>query len=225
MSFLGLSCCCVLLPLVIGPNLQSPGVDGAFFFSGTGNPRQCDRLVKAEGMAFREAGAWTPRTLAANELKRRTLWIRVAQTMPGFAALLPDAAKAADLVGARKQLVAAVSKVDDLLANFDAIIAGQGGGDKVLTAFRSTESPLNKLEQKCAQLAVVAQDPEGFQDALEAYSKFLTDADGKAYSSNFAVSGNPNKNNPKVILRAAKESTLAMRKEMDKMLAALGSQP
>mmetsp|Transcript_109819 Transcript_109819/g.276243 ORF Transcript_109819/g.276243 Transcript_109819/m.276243 type:complete len:236 (+) Transcript_109819:15-722(+) len=130
----------------------------------------------------------------------------------------PDFAWAGGIDAARDKLLASVTVLDDLLANYDAVVkAGKGDG------VRQKLMLLSDIQKTCLELAPVAEDPDQFLAALEEFVLAASRADGNAYSSVFAGgSGDPKKNNPTVFLNRAKDDIGAMRAEAGKMVKALG---
>jgi len=182
-------------------------------------PKGSEALGRGEVQVHNSAAAPSPRRSA----------LLLASALAAAPALMPNVAVAGGIDAARAKLTAAVAAVDRLVDNWGLITKGSreqgvsGGGDKVLTILRGSDSPLFKIQQAMNDLAPAADDPEAYTEALEAFLQALASADGAAYSSNFAGgSGDPRKNSPTALLAKAKEDVLVMRKEMGNMVKALG---
>mmetsp|Transcript_6107 Transcript_6107/g.16965 ORF Transcript_6107/g.16965 Transcript_6107/m.16965 type:complete len:165 (+) Transcript_6107:79-573(+) len=126
-------------------------------------------------------------------------------------------------VGGRAQLVAGKAALDELLADFDGVVK-RGGSDEVRSVLGTGgKGPNAKLDKTCALLAVDAEDPDAFSEALEEFIKAYGSADGALYSSVFAGgSGDPKKNKPYVFIAAARADIEIMRRAAGRMIEALG---
>eukprot|EP00933_Yihiella_yeosuensis_P069845 TRINITY_DN7689_c0_g5_i1.p1 TRINITY_DN7689_c0_g5~~TRINITY_DN7689_c0_g5_i1.p1 ORF type:complete len:206 (-),score=44.84 TRINITY_DN7689_c0_g5_i1:84-701(-) len=118
---------------------------------------------------------------------------------------------------ARKQLVAGAAKIDELLERFDELKKSRSA-DEIREYLKGSASPLLNIEPKLRVLAVAAKDPEVFQEAAETFIGQLGQADMNTYSSVFAGSGDPKKQNMNAYLDAARKEILVMQKEAQKML-------
>eukprot|EP00931_Biecheleriopsis_adriatica_P075951 TRINITY_DN49717_c0_g1_i1.p1 TRINITY_DN49717_c0_g1~~TRINITY_DN49717_c0_g1_i1.p1 ORF type:complete len:196 (+),score=40.27 TRINITY_DN49717_c0_g1_i1:88-675(+) len=121
---------------------------------------------------------------------------------------------------ARKRLEAAGTAIDKLLESFDGIKANKQG-DLVRSAVMGQSSPIFAIQKAGASMISLAEDPEAFAEALDAYTAAGGQADGLAYSSGFANSGNFQVNNPGNYLEKARREVQVMQTNLSKMLKAL----
>ena len=97
------------------------------------------------------------------------------------------------------------------------------GGDEVRRVLGTVgiESPCFQLEKALKKLALDAEDPETYSEAVEQLMLAISRADGMAYSANFAGgSGKPLP--PAVYLEKSRKEVVLVNLQMKNLLAALG---
>ncbi|CAE7837398.1 PDE9A [Symbiodinium sp. CCMP2592] len=147
--------------------------------------------------------------------RRGVLALTVAAT--GRAA---PARAAASVDTARQQLQEAQKALDDLLAGYESIKKNKSG-DIVRNGLKASTSPVAQVQKTCEAVASSASDPGIFQDALEEFVEAVDNADGLAYSSGYANSGNWQVNNPANYLEQARSQIKTAAKDIKTMLELL----
>lgn len=121
---------------------------------------------------------------------------------------------------ARKQLDAAISVTDNLIAEWDAIASGGGDAIRRELGTVGTDSPFFQISKAVKALQNDASDPVAFAEASEEFLLGLGRADSMAYSANFAGgSGKPTP--PKVYIDKSKLEVKTMKDREREMIDAL----
>eukprot|EP00439_Symbiodinium_sp_Y106_P083994 s482_g24.t1 len=127
---------------------------------------------------------------------------------------------AASVDTARQQLQDAQKALDELLAGYESIKKNKSG-DIVRNGLKASTSPVAQVQKTCEAVASSASDPGVFQDALEEFVEAVDNADGLAYSSGYANSGNWQVNNPANYLEQARSQIKTAAKDIKTMLELL----
>lgn len=128
-----------------------------------------------------------------------------------------SAVLAADDVGkARAQMVSSLKALDDLLDNFDDVVAADGGnGVRRILGKLGPTSPLHRVD-KAASLVGRELDDERAFDIIDDFLGQLDAADGDAYSSIFVPTGGGT--NPEYWLARSKKEITKTRGTLDQIL-------
>ena len=134
------------------------------------------------------APALTNAAASANALSRRASLLSGAAFAAGLAA--PPAAWAgSDAAKARAQMESSKAALDELLAQWDDVVAKDGGNGvrRVLGKLGPT-SPLHRID-KAANLVARDLEDERAVDLVTDFLRQIDDSDGLAYSSIFVPTG------------------------------------
>ena len=121
----------------------------------------------------------------------------------------------------KEQLKASIASLQNLETEFEKY--SSKGGDEVRRVLGTVgiESPCFQLEKALKKLALDAEDPEAYSEAVEQLMLAISRADGMAYSANFAGgSGKPLP--PAVYLEKSRKEVVLVNAQMKDLLAALG---
>lgn len=123
---------------------------------------------------------------ASSAIGRRTAILTTAAAIVMYT---PLSAWADDASKARSQMVAGAAALDDLLKQYDAIVAADGGNGirRVLGKLGPT-SPLYRIDKACKLLASDLENDSSFE-LVDEFLGQLDAADGDAYSSIFVPTG------------------------------------
>ena len=133
---------------------------------------------------------------------------------------MAPARAATSVDAARQQLQDAQKALDELLAGYESIKKNKSG-DIVRNGLKASTSPVAQVQKTCEAVASSASDPGVFQDALEEFVEAVDNADGLAYSSGYANSGNWQVNNPANYLEQARSQIKTAAKDIKTMLELL----
>lgn len=124
--------------------------------------------------------------------------------------------RAADMTMARAQLDAGAEALDELLRQYDAIVAADGGNGvrRVLGKLGPT-SPLHRIDKATTALARDLDDERSF-DLVDEFLGLLDAADGDAYSSIFVPTGGGT--TPEYWLDRSKKEIVQARAKLDRIL-------
>ncbi|CAE7424505.1 PDE9A [Symbiodinium pilosum] len=163
--------------------------------------------------------AWLSVSQQPSALGRRSVAMALTATFAGGTAAAPVRA-AVSVEEARQKLQDAQKALDDLLANYEPIKKNKSG-DLVRNALKATTSPVAQVQKTGEAVASAASDPGAFQDALEEFVASVDNADGLAYSSGYANSGDWKVNNAANYLEQARAQIKTAVKDISTMLDAL----
>ena len=157
--------------------------------------------------------------LQPSALGRRSVAMALTAGFAGGTAAAPVHA-AVSVEEARQKLQDAQKALEDLLANYEPIKKNKSG-DLVRNALKATTSPVAQVQKTGEAVASAASDPGAFQDALEEFVASVDNADGLAYSSGYANSGDWKVNNAANYLEQARAQIKTAVKDISTMLDAL----
>ena len=152
--------------------------------------------------------------------RTRRWFIAQGPAAAAVVAARPRASHAITVDAAREQWTKAIAKIAELDEAFDSVAKGGGDAVRVELGTAGSASPLYQIDKALDKLLPEASDPAEFGEQLDLFIYRLRQADGMAYSANFAGgSGKPKP--PAVYLQLSHDEVAAMRALSKKLDAAL----